>query len=140
MLEAKALHALVAGEVIRAAKLDSTVPRLADSRLTIFLSTLCVLLQLALTSLDVFVPEVRRSDSLLGKSLQSKGHSTERAYDHVVVISGLRITTAALVVLRPPMGGAEDFRAELTAKWKEVLLLAMGHRAVLSDVGKLHLK
>ena len=60
--------------------------------------------------------------------------------DDVVVVNGIAVATGALMVLWPSMIGTVDAIAKLTFERQEILLLAMSHGAMPSDVCEFHFK
>ena len=63
----------------------------------------------------------------------------EGADDDIVVIDGVEGPTLAPVIIWTSMLCTIDLLAKLTFERQEILLCAMGHCTVLSEVGKLHL-
>lgn len=98
-----------------------------------------VLLQLALSGLDMLIPHMGRRYTYWCLALQTQTLLANRTENYKVVVYGIWVVAAALVIVRTAMFTTVHFVAEFALERQEVLLGAELHSAVGAKIGKFHL-
>ena len=87
----------------------------------------------------MLVPDMPRRYAKFGLPLEAQRRLAYGAENDIVIILRIEISTLALVIVRPPVISTVYFQAKFTFEGEEILLSAMLHPTVLSEIRKFHI-